>query len=187
MDHYIDIKLRPDPEFVPTMLMNALYSKLHRVLVQLDNRGLGVSFPDVEQARPTLGECLRLHSNADNLQQLMAINWLSSMRDHITVSELTPTSNNVSYRVVRRVQSKSSPERLRRRLVKRKGISIEEAQRLIPDSAAKHLTLPFVCIRSQSTGETFRLFIEHMPPQPTQAQGEFSYYGLSPIATIPWF
>ena len=175
MDHYLEIKLRPDPEFVPTMLMNALYGKLHRALVQLDNCRLGVSFPDMDQARPTLGECLRLHSNADNLQQLMAIDWLSGMRDHSTVRELIPIPENISYRVVRRVQSKSNPERLRRRLAKRKGISMEEARQLIPDSAAKHLTLPFVCIRSQSTGENFRLFIEHMPLQITQTQGEFSY------------
>ena len=34
MDTYLEIRLLPDPEFVPTMLMNALFSKLHRGLVE---------------------------------------------------------------------------------------------------------------------------------------------------------
>ena len=30
MDHYMDIRLRPDPELSPSHLMNALFNKLHR-------------------------------------------------------------------------------------------------------------------------------------------------------------
>ncbi len=187
MDHYLEIRLLPDPEFQPTVLMSALYSKLHRALVQLENPGLGVSFPDIEQACPTLGKRLRLHGKHENLQRLMALNWLTGMRDHTSVGELTPTPDNVDYRVVRRVQAKSNPERLRRRLAKRRGISLEEAQKLIPDSYTKQLTLPFVTIRSQSTGQTFRLFIDHLPPQSAPVPGKFSHYGLSPTATVPWF
>ena len=32
MNHYVDIELRPDPEFVANHLMSALYAKLHRAL-----------------------------------------------------------------------------------------------------------------------------------------------------------
>lgn len=39
MDHYIDILLLPDPEFPASMLMGALYNKLHKALVVLDSRG----------------------------------------------------------------------------------------------------------------------------------------------------
>jgi CRISPR-associated endonuclease Csy4 len=35
MDHYLDIRLRPDPYFPEAMLMGALYSKLHRALYDL--------------------------------------------------------------------------------------------------------------------------------------------------------
>lgn len=44
MDHYIDIRLRPDPDFAPAMLMGALYNKLHRALFDLQAEDLGVSF-----------------------------------------------------------------------------------------------------------------------------------------------
>ena len=187
MDHYLDITLRPDPEFAPNVLMNALYGKLHRALVQIESHHVGVSFPRINSERPTLGTLLRLHGKASELQQLMALKWLTGMYDHVTASELSPIRTDCRYRVVRRVQAKSNPERLRRRLAMRKGISLEQARETIPDQAAQFLRLPFVCIRSQSTGHTFRMFIEHMSLQPSLTAGEFSYYGLSPVATVPWF
>jgi CRISPR-associated endonuclease Csy4 len=187
MNHFVEIKLLPDPEFVSTVLMSALFSKLHRALVEVDTCGIGISCPDIEQAQIGLGERLRLHGTYDNLQQLMEVNWLTGMRDHSAVGEPTPIPSNSLYRVVRRVQAKSSPERLRRRLARRKNITMEEARQLITDRDARYLSLPFVSVRSQSTGQIFRLFIEHKPPQPNQTLGEFSRYGLSATATVPWF
>ena len=39
MDHYIEIRVLPDPEFSEEMLMSALVAKLHRALGQ---RGQGI-------------------------------------------------------------------------------------------------------------------------------------------------
>jgi CRISPR-associated endonuclease Csy4 len=187
MDHYMEIRLLPDPEFAPTVLMNALFAKLHRVLAVLDSNAIGISFPDAQQAQPALGDRLRLHGTSDELQRLIAQNWLTGIRDHITINEPTPVPAKVSYRKIRRVQTKSNPERLRRRLMKRKGITAEEARRIIPDSAAKQLKLPFVTIKSRSTGQEFRLFIDHQPLENEPSNGEFNWYGLSTTATVPWF
>jgi CRISPR-associated endonuclease Csy4 len=187
MDHYIEIKLLPDPEFVSTMLMSALFNKLHRILVEVDTCNIGISCPDIEQPKIGLGERLRLHGTYDDLHQLMEVNWLAGMRDHSTVGEATSVPSNCLYRVVRRVQAKSSPDRLRRRLARRKNITMEEACQLISDRDTKYLKLPFVSVRSQSTGQTFRLFIEHKPSQPNRMLGDFSRYGLSATATVPWF
>ena len=187
MEHYMEIRLLPDPEFPPTVLMNALYGKLHRAFVELSSDRVGVSFPDVDEARPTLGERLRLHSNADDLEQLQALNWLTGMRDHIELSPITHVPANTKYCCVRRVQAKSSPERLRRRLMRRKGLDEQEARLRIPDSAANYLNLPFVTLNSQSTGQHFRLFIQHQSVQTEPVLGKFSTYGLSPTATVAWF
>lgn len=187
MDHYVEIRLLPDPELAPTVLMNALFAKLHRVLAELESNAIGISFPDVQQTQPALGGRLRLHGTSDELHRLMALNWLTGIRDYITINELTPVPAKVSYRKVRRVQTKSNPERLRRRLMKRKGITAEEAGRAIPDSAAKKLKLPFVTIKSRSTGQEFRLFIDHQPLERGPTNGEFNWYGLSTTATVPWF
>lgn len=187
MNQYIEIRLLPDPEFTPIVLMNALFAKLHRALVKLNSNAIGLSFPSVQQEQSATGNRLRLHGKADDLQHLMDQNWLTGMHDHIATNGPNPVPENAHYRIVRRVQTKSNPERLRRRLMKRKGVTQEEARRAIPDSAAKYAKLPFVSIKSGSTGQEFRLFIDHLPITNHPVSGKFNSYGLSPTATVPWF
>ena len=71
MDHYIDITLLPDPEFPVTTLMNALFSKLHRGLVDHGGRDIGVSFPDIAKNKRSLGKRMRLHGSKESLERLM--------------------------------------------------------------------------------------------------------------------
>lgn len=187
MDHYIDLKLLPDPEFAQTQLMSALFSKLHRGLSDLARDDVGVSFPAVKSGARGLGDCLRVHGTADALDKLLALNWLTGMRDHVQPSAVTAVPADAKHRAVSRVQVDSNPERARRRLIKRHGISEEEARKRIPDSAAKRCDLPFVVTRSNSSGERFNLFIRHGPLLDSPQTGTFSHYGLSSTTTVPWF
>lgn len=187
MDHYVEIKILPNPEFTSPIIMNVLYGKLHNALVAQSGGMVGVSFPDWDQDKPSLGSRLRLHGAADTLNRLMAKNWLAGARDHFSVNKLKMIPATARHRVVSRVQVKSNAERLRRRMVKRHGVSEEEARLAIPDEAAKMLSLPFVSLKSQSTRQPFRLFIEQQPIQSNPVGGEFNRYGLSSKATIPWF
>lgn len=187
MDHYVDIRLLPDPEFPPFMLMNALFAKLHRALVDTETVGVGVSFPEHSLQPISLGERLRLHGDAPELARIMSRDWLRGMRDHTEVHGPTNIPAGAVHRAVRRVQAKSNPERLRRRLIKRKGIDPESAREAIPDQAAELLDLPFVTLKSRSSGQTFRLFIEHGPTSPEPTSGRFGQYGLGRGATVPWF
>lgn len=187
MDAFLDIRILPDPEFPATTLMNALFSKLHRGLVSFGERAIGVSFPDVREGERTLGARMRIHASADRLRKFMATEWLSGMRDHVVLGSLTAVPQETRHQIVRRVQAKSSPERERRRLVARKGVSDDEAKLAIPDSSVELLDLPFVLLRSHSTGQQFRLFIEHLPAQDSSRPGTFSAYGLSAEATVPYF
>jgi CRISPR-associated endonuclease Csy4 len=202
MDHYVDIRLQPDAEFAPAMLMAALFTKLHKALVSGGHTDLGVSFPKMEAGdavqtpkasrtgahpRYALGHVLRLHGSSQVLHKLLATDWLSGMRDHVTCSAVLAVPGGASHRVVSRVQAKSSPERLRRRQMRRHGLTAEQAQERIPDSVAETLNLPFLTLRSQSTGQTFRLFIRLGPEQPTPVPGSFGAYGLSGQTTVPWF
>lgn len=187
MNSYLEIRLLPDPEFPAPILMSALFAKLHRALVQHGGGNIGVSFPDVSPTGPTLGQRLRLHGAAAPLQQLMELNWLQGMRDHAALGDVTAVPANSAHRVVRRVQAKSNPDRLRRRLMKRHGIELTAARQAIPDSTAERLQLPYVVLASRSTHQRFRLFIEHLPVQENPVAGGFTHYGLSASATIPWF
>ncbi len=187
MDSYLELQLLPDPEFPANMLMNALFAKLHRGLVSSGEGRIGVSFPDACQKGVGLGARLRLHGTVADLDHLMSANWLQGMRDHLSCSPVSPAPATAAYRVVRRVQAKSSPERERRRLIARKGVSVEAAMQTIPDSAAEKLDLPYLLLSSQSTQQQFRLFVEHLPVQNEAVQGTFSAYGLSSSGTVPWF
>lgn len=187
MDHHLEICLLADPELAAHQVMGALYSKLHRSLVTLGTDDIGVSFPDYDAKMPTLGSRLRLHGDLNVLTRLTRIDWLTGVRDHVSASAVLPVPAGATHRAVRRVQSKSNPARLRRRLMRRHGLDEQEAEQRIPDTATEWLRLPFVQLPSASTGQTFRLFIAHAPIQQTAVAGEFNAYGLSRTATVPWF
>lgn len=185
LTHYLDIHLRPDPEFPASQLLSALYAKLHRALVELRSDDLAVSFPGY--CDKGLGQALRILGSADRLGQLMALPWLSGMRDHTQVSIAAAVPADANHRQLSRVQAKSSPERLRRRQMKRHGLTAELARERVPDSAAESLKLPFLPVRSASTGQSFMLFLRLSPPCPHPVAGRYNAYGLSTTATVPWF
>lgn len=187
MDHYIDIHLLPDPEFPVGLLMNALFGKLHRALVQLDSSTIGVSFPRARNGAAGLGDCLRLHGSLVALNDLLTLPWLTGMRDHMRLNEVMPVPSSTQHTKVRRVQVDSNSERLRRRAMKRHGLTEAQARERIPDSAEKRLRLPYLQLRSQSTGQPFLLFIEQGPLQQEPSVGTFNTYGLSQGATVPVF
>lgn len=187
MDHYLDLRLRADPELPPHQLMDALFARLHRALVHGSHRDIGLSFPDARQGpRVSLGSRLRLHGTATALARLDPPSWLVGMKDHVDAARALAVPEAASAFAVRRVQAKSNVDRLRRRQMKRKGWTSAEATAAIPDSAAENLDLPFLTVRSQSTGQTFRLFVRQYP-MPSVATGEFNGYGLSTEATLPLF
>ena len=117
----------------------------------------------------------------------MASNWLQGMRDHLAAFAIRPVPDGAKHRIVRRVQAQSNPERLRRRLCKRHTLSEEEARQRIPNRAARHLDLPYVQLRSQSTGQHFLLFIDQGDNLPEPRPGGFNRYGLSQGGSVPWF
>lgn len=188
MDTYLDIRLLADPEFTPTLLMNALFGKLHRALVQIDNRHIGISFPEVEKINAGLGNTLRLHGPEEELKKVMEQNWLKGMKDHIEIGQIKPVPESVSYRRIQRVQAKSSALRLRRRYLKRHPETTEEETNVMfPDSVEKKLKLPYLQVKSQSSEQRFCLFLKHLPIDKKAIGGKFNKYGLSKEATIPWF
>ncbi|GAB2786290.1 type I-F CRISPR-associated endoribonuclease Cas6/Csy4 [Halomonas shantousis] len=189
MDHYIDIRLRPDPEFPPAMLMGALYGKLHRALFDLDIDDIGISLPDhkIGMRARTPGDRLRLHGQQARLEQLMEQPWQAGMRELVQIDGIQPVPGSVRHRVVRRRQFKTGNASQVKRYARRHDITVEEAQALFAESAEKRIALPFIQLNSRSSGQRFALFIEHGQPQLQSAPGHFNHYGLSSEATIPWF
>lgn len=187
LTHYIDIHLRPDPDFAASQLLAVLYAKVHRALVRLGSDDLAVCFPGYSEKPLGLGHTLRVLGNSTRLTQLMALNWLNGMADHVRVESVSPVPDDVAYGRLRRAQAKSNPDRLRRRLMKRHNLSSAQAQERVPDSAAEKLRLPFLSLQSSSSGQKFFLFLRLQVPVASASSGTFNAYGLSATATIPWF
>ncbi len=185
--HYVDITLLRDPETTPTQLLGALYDRLHLTLAAAHSDDIGVSFPGYATTPRTLGTVLRLHGSAAGLVSLAQPAWLRGMRDHVHLSAIVPAPPDALHRTVQRRQFKTSAERLRRRRMRRKGETAEQAAQAIPATVEREPTLPFVRLRSRSTGQTYCLFIALGPLRPEPQAGTFSRHGLSAIATIPWF
>lgn len=185
--HYVDLTVVPDAETSVSALLGALYDRLHRALVQHGIDGIGVSFPQYSVIPRNLGDTLRLHGNESVLSGLMTRDWLGGVRDHVRSMGVTPVPEGTLHRTVRRRQFKSNVERLRRRRMKRKGETAEQAAQAIPDSAGERPHLPYAHLRSLSTGQTYCLFIELGPLRAEPNEGRFNTYGLGEGSTVPWF
>ncbi|MFD2111808.1 type I-F CRISPR-associated endoribonuclease Cas6/Csy4 [Thiorhodococcus fuscus] len=187
MLHYVDIRLLPDPEFPEHLLMGALFTKLHRLLVEVQACTIGVSFPGYRETPPTLGNTLRLLGPEPDLTRLMENPWLKGMRDHTEVKPIAPIPANAAHRPLRRIQVKSSPDRLRRRQMRRHGLTEQQALDRIPNDKGARVRIPFVTLSSTSTGQRFPLFLELGPPISATEKWSFNTYGLSNSTPVPWF
>lgn len=188
LSHYLDLHLRADPETTPTQLLAALYMRLHRALTAAPTApGIAVGFPGYDDKCHSLGQCLRLYANEAALQSWAAGAWLGSVRDHVRTAAPLPVPAHAEHRTLRRVQVKSNPERLRRRLIKRHQINEEQARQRIPDSVGCVTDLPYVQMLSTSTGQHFKLFLALSSALTQPCAGDFNTYGLSATATVPWF
>lgn len=184
MDHYTDIKLLSDAGLLPTVLMNHLFAKLHIQLGQTGEGRIGVSFPEHGK---TLGKVLRLHGKRKDLEKLMSGKWYAGLLDYVQFGEISLVPETIQgYRVVRRVQKKS-PANMYKRSLAKGWITQEEADQKVAHKKKELLTLPFVQIESLSTRHMMCVFIKHDLLQQKMVVGDFSAYGLSSNATIPWF
>jgi CRISPR-associated endonuclease Csy4 len=184
MDHYLEIRVLPDPEFTEPLLMAALFAKLHRALGARGLGDIGVSFPEYGK---TPGAVLRLHGSHAALNELEAGRWRAGLSDYCRCSTIAPVPAVSHWRVVSRVQVKSSPERLLRRSVRKGWLSEEQAEARLQTMETQQTTLPYLSLKSLSSGQSFRLFFRHGDLLSAPVVGRFSSYGLSAQATIPWF
>lgn len=183
MKAFLDIRLSPDPEMPANVLMNSLFSKLHRQLVANKPLQMGMSFPAYSAERCTLGNSMRLHGDEHNLQQLMAQDWLGGLRGYLRIADVVLATGN-RYLRVRRVQTRSSPARLARRYHSRHDLSTEDAMARFASAKPEYSKLPFLMVKSSSSEQNFRLFVSQTAAEVPQT-GDFNCYAMSRQATLP--
>ncbi|MDC5842327.1 type I-F CRISPR-associated endoribonuclease Cas6/Csy4 [Vibrio europaeus] len=184
MNFFLDIRVEPDLEISAPALLNNLFAKFHRTMAQTCKGQVAVSFPNVDG---TLGDVLRLHGSQQALEVLMTQPWLKGLRDYTHVTEVQPVPAEIQgYRTVSRIQKKS-PQNLRKRSIAKGWLTEEEALHKIPDHKQKPLKLPYLRLQSLSSKSIMRIYIQHGEITEQAVVGDFSSYGLSRKATIPWF
>lgn len=186
MDSYIDIQILPDAEMLENVLLNKVYTKLHKALWDLNSKDIGVSFPET---KVLLGRLIRVHSTAERLKELTAIKWLGGLSGycHSDYAEIRQVPTGVKHRTVFRWQHSMSESRLRR-LVKRGSIAQDEVKAYKAKMFAKQMTtLPFLEMDSTSSGNHHRRYIQMSEIVDAPKEGKFDTFGLSKVATVPWF
>lgn len=184
MDHYFDVEIQPDAEMRENLLLNKVYTKLHKGLCDVNSTNIGVSFPAY---KVLLGKIIRVHGNNKSLSEFQANNWLGGLSGYCKVSEILAIPEQVKYCNVSRWQSNMSESHLRR-LIKRGSISQEEIKAYKAKMFASQMTtLPFLELESTSSGKHHRRYIQMSELYIEPVIGDFDTFGLSKIATIPKF
>ncbi len=183
MNYYIDVKIKPDAEMRENVLLNKVYTKLHKALFTLQATDVGVSFPEY---KIKLGKTIRLHSTQDRLTVLCEMNFLGGLAGYCQLTDSLKISDDVMHRTISRVQSNMTEAKLRR-LIKRGSITPEQAKHYKAKMFSKGIDNPYFELESTSNKNKHRRYIAFGDIVDTPTSGLFDFFGLSKQATVPWF
>jgi len=183
MDHYIDIKMLPDAEMHTNVLLNNVYSKLHKTLFALKSIDIGVSFP---QHKIRLGNIIRIHSSKERLDKLQNMNWLGGLSGYCNIGLIHSVPVSASFRVISRKQANMTQAKLNR-LISRGSISGDAIKSYKAKMFSQGLDNPYLELVSNSNGQQHRRYIQFGEIVDSPVTGVFDSFGLSKTATVPWF
>jgi CRISPR-associated endonuclease Csy4 len=183
MDHYIEVKLKPDAEIRENVLLNKVYTAFHKALFDLNSSAIGVSFPDYQLM---LGSRMRIHADREELEKLQSLNWLDELASYCVITDIRKTPEQIQHRIVSRKQSNMTQAKLNR-LLKRGTIAPEQISQYKAKMFSQSLDNPFLELESSSNGYKYRRYLAFGELQAEPITGQFDYFGLSNQATIPWF
>lgn len=207
MKHYIDLTLLPDPDIHLNFLWQKVFKQMHIALVENKNlqghSDIGFSWPRYryDKSLVTLGNKLRVFAASEKLLEALDLTkWLNKFQDNVHITTVRTVPETVSHvRFSRKaVKGKQRIERVQQQKAKRwmekSGLSLEECiTRLEKTKPQVGSCLPFIWLDSEQTkrnsnnrSSKFCLFIAREPCEKPE-EGNFSCYGLSNSATVPWF
>ncbi|MEE9398380.1 MAG: type I-F CRISPR-associated endoribonuclease Cas6/Csy4 [Methylococcales bacterium] len=193
MKCYLNITLLPNADITLYFLWEKLYQQLHLALVESQDAdgkvSIGVAFPDYDSEKNQLGNKLRVFAPSQEILEKLKINeWLSRMSDYVHISSIHNVPEKMEgYIFFKRIQPKGSNARLARRKAKRENMSCVAALSYFMDREEQASKLPFIRIKSQSSGKRYRLIIARENAGDSQTMDGFSSYGLSSKSSVPNF
>ena len=195
MKFYQEITLIDQAEISPYFIWSKLYTQLHIALAEVkdtnDKVNIGVSFPQYrfnqEKSIGFLGTKLRVFAqNEADLKKLDLKKWLDRLTDYVHITSIREVPENIkSYAIYKRKQVKTNAERLARHRVTRGDIGFDEALARY-SNVVTTTELPFIQMKSLTSDQMFKLFIEKRSIEQSKSQ-VFSTYGLSSESSVPEF
>jgi CRISPR-associated endonuclease Csy4 len=194
MKFYQEITIMPNNEIDKHFIFSKLFTQIHFGLVSIQDdqnkSPIGISFPEYFMGEKFgLGSKLRLFAhNESELIKFDASKLMSRLSDYVHTSGISKVPEQINgYAVYNRYQPrKINKERLARRYAKRHKLDYETALKHYDDMKEEKIELPFLNLKSLSTGNEFCLWIKKTKIDQPSYQ-KFSTYGLSKISTIPEF
>jgi CRISPR-associated endonuclease Csy4 len=200
MKYYLDITLLPDAEANLGFLWQKVFQQVHIALV--DNKvgdnesAVALSVVGYGDKAFPLGNKLRLLAASEDILQSLDINrWLNRLSDYCHISSIKTVPSEVKKHArFNRKNVKSIEKKAQRRSVHLAKPFDEVLAYLIEEGQSKACKLPFINVESQESKKKagqgvscqFLLFIEQTFFDEA-VNGKFDCYGLSKIATVPWF
>lgn len=197
MKYYQEITLIDQAEISLYFIWSKLYTQLHIALAEIKDTNnkvnLGVSFPQYlfekndKNSKVNLGKKLRLFAqNEADLKKLDLKKWLDRLTDYVHITSIREVPENIKgYAIYKRKQVKTNAERLARHRVKRGDIGFDEALARY-SNVVTTTDLPFIQMKSLTSDQVFKLFIEKKNAEQSESQ-VFSTYGLSSESSVPEF
>ena len=143
-----------------------------------------------------LGDKLRIFAHSkEELESINITKYLTAFDEYIIIEEIKPVPKDIKIYVNfsrKRFKSTADIRRLAKRYAIRNNISEEEALSNFTLAEEKYTKLkeenklPYINIKSTSTNQFLKLFIEKTE-MPKEQLGKFNTFGLSKTSTIPWF
>lgn len=199
MKYYQEITLIDQAEISSYFIWSKLYTQLHIALAEIKDTNnkvnIGVSFPQYifeekledKKAKINMGKKLRLFTQDEaDLKKLDLKKWLDRLTDYVHITSIREVPENInSYAIYKRKQVKTNATRLARHRVKRGDIGFDEALARY-SNVVTTTDLPFVQMKSLTSDQVFKLFIEKKNAEQSESQ-VFSTYGLSSESSVPEF
>lgn len=191
MQYYEEIRLLPGEEISLAFLWTKVFTQVHVAFASYKNQHgtmpFAVSFPAYTE--DGLGNKLRIFASDEAEMEALALKqYLARLTDYIQLLPIRriPRARIKGYAVFGRCQPDGSAERKARRYTKRhENVSYEEALGFFQKKKAME-HLPYIQLKSLSSGERFSLFIQKKEVSEEQA-GVYGSYGLSVSGTVPVF
>jgi len=180
MNKYIDIKVKARKNTKESSVVSEVVAEIHKYLSRNDINTIGLSYPNMY---PALGNVIRIHGTEEELEKM----YDEALWEGFSVSatRIKRIPENVEYVKISRVRNKMNNAKLNR-LIRRNSISTEDIKKYRVKMVSSGLDNVYLQLCSETNNNHYKRFmaVSNMTEEVT---GVFDMFGMSAVATVPWF